>query len=77
MKVLLKKEDCESHEQYTGSTGFIFFCLKLFYYSDCFCYYLWILLHFLTLFMSLAVLFQLIFTFIYNFVSNKFLISTK
>ena len=39
---------------------------NLFYYSAYFCYYLWVLLHFLILFMSLTVLSQLTFTFIYS-----------
>ena len=38
----------------------------LFYYSTYFCYYLWVSLHFLALFMDLTVLFQLTFTFIYS-----------
>ena len=47
---------------------------KLFHYSAYFCYYSWVLLHFLALFISL---FQLIFTFIYSTFSNKFLILAK
>ena len=44
---------------------------NLFYYSTYFCYYLWVLLHFLVLFMSLTILFQLTFTFIYSTFSKK------
>ena len=36
---------------------------NLFYYLTYFCYYLWVTLHFLVLFMGLTVLFQLTFTF--------------
>ena len=50
---------------------------KLFHYSAYFCYYSWVPLHFLVLFMSLTVLFQLTFTFIYSTFSNKFSVSTK
>ena len=51
--------------------------LKLFYYSDYFCYYLWVSLHFLILFRGLIVLFQLTFTFIYSTFSNKFSVSAE
>ena len=44
---------------------------KLFYYSVYFCYYLWVSLYFLVLFMSLTVLFQLTFTFIYSTYRKK------
>ena len=50
---------------------------NLFYYLTYFCYYLWISLHFLILFISLTVLFQLTFTFIYSTFSKKFWVSTK
>ena len=50
---------------------------KLFYYSTYFCYYLWVSLHFLVIFMGPTVLFQLTFTFIYSTFSKKFSISTK
>ena len=50
---------------------------KLFHCLSYFCYYLWISLYFLILFISHTVLFQLFFTFIYGTFSNKFLISTK
>ena len=50
---------------------------NLFYYSTYFCYYSWVSLHFLVLFMSLFVLFQLIFTFIYSTFSKKFSVSAK
>ena len=49
----------------------------LFYYSTYFCYYLWVSLHFLALFMGLTVLFQLIFTFIYITFSKNFSVSAK
>ena len=42
-----------------------------------FCYYLWVSLHFLILFMGLIVLFSLFFNFFYNTLSKKFLVSTK
>ena len=51
--------------------------VKLFYYSAYFCYYSWVLLYFLVLFMSSIVSFQLAFTFIYSTFSKKFLASTK
>ena len=50
---------------------------NLFYYSAYFCYYLWVPLHFLILFMGPTVLFQLTFTFIYSTFNKKFLASTK
>ena len=50
---------------------------NLFYYSAYFCYYLWVSLHFLVLFMGLTILFQLIFTFIYSTFSKKISLSTK
>ena len=50
---------------------------NLFYYSAYFYYYLWVLLHFLILFMGLTILFQLTFTFIYNTFNKKFSVSTK
>ena len=50
---------------------------NLFYYSVYFCYYLWVLSHFLVLFISLTILFQLTFTFIYNIFNKKFTVSTK
>ena len=56
--------------------GRIFFA-NLFYYSANFYYYLWVLLHFLILFMGLTVLFQLIFTFIYSTFNKKFSVSIK
>ena len=40
--------------------------VSLFYYSAYFCYYLWVTLHSLELFMALTILFQLTFTFIYS-----------
>ena len=42
------------------------FFTNLFYYLSYFCYYLWVPLHFLVLFIGLTVLFQLTFTFIYS-----------
>ena len=42
------------------------FFASLFYYSAYFCYYSWVSLYFLVLFMGSTVLFQLIFTFIYS-----------
>ena len=48
---------------------------NLFYYLVYFCYYLWVLLHFLVLFIGLIVLFQLTFTFIYNTFSLLLLIN--
>ena len=50
---------------------------NLFYYSAYFCYYSWIPLHFLVLFMSPTVLFQLTFTCIYNTLNKKFSVSVK
>ena len=47
------------------------FFVNLFYYSAYFCYYLWVSLHFLVLFMSFIIPFQLIFTFIYRTFSQK------
>ena len=41
------------------------------------CYYLWVLLHFLVLFMGLTVLFQLTFTSIYSTFSKKISVLTK
>ena len=45
---------------------------NLFYYLAYFCYYLWVSLHFLVLFIDSIVLFQLTFTFIYSTFSKKF-----
>ena len=55
-------------------------CLKshfffFFYYSAYFCYYSWVPLHFLVLFIGPIVLFQLPFNFIYSTFSKKFSIS--
>ena len=50
---------------------------KLFHYSTYFCYYLWVSLHFLALFMGPTILLQLTFTFIYSIFSNNFSVSTK
>ena len=47
------------------------FFANLFYYLVYFCYYLWVSLYFLVLFMGLTILFQLTFTFIYNTFSKK------
>ena len=47
------------------------FFANLFYYLVYFCYYLWVSLYFLVLFMGLTILFQLTFTFIYNTFSIK------
>ena len=44
--------------------------INLFYYLAYLCYYSWVLLHFLVLFMGLIVLFQLTFTFIYNTINK-------
>ena len=44
---------------------------NLFYYLVYFCYYLWVLLHFLVLFINLTILFQLTFTFIYSTFNKK------
>ena len=51
--------------------------LKLFYCSVYFYYYLWVILHFLTLFIGSMVLFQLTFTFIYNTFSYYFSVLAK
>ena len=51
--------------------------VSLFYYSTYFCYYSWVILHFLVLFMGLTVLFQLTFTFIYSTFSKKFSVLAK
>ena len=51
--------------------------VNLFYYLVYFCYYFWISLHFLVLFMSLTILFQLTFIFIYSIFSKKFLVLAK
>jgi len=45
--------------------------VNLFYYSAYFYYYLWVLLHFLILFMDPTILFQVTFTFIYSIFSKK------
>ena len=50
---------------------------NLFYYSAYFCYYSWVSLHFLVLFIGPTILFQLTFTFIYNTYSKKFSVSAK
>ena len=50
---------------------------NLFYCLAYFCYYLWVLLHFLVLFMGFTLLFQLLFIFIYSTFSKKFSISVK
>ena len=42
-----------------------------------FCYYSWVILYFLVLFMGLTVLFHLTFTLMYNTFSKKFSIPTK
>ena len=44
---------------------------NLFYYSTYFCYYLWVSLHFLVLFIGSTILFQITFTFIYSTFSKK------
>ena len=49
--------------------------VNLFYYSAYFCYYSWVPLHFLVLFMSHTVLFQLTFTFIYRWLCSLGLFS--
>ena len=46
--------------------------VNLFYYSAYFCYYLWVLLHFLVLFINHTVLFQLTFTFFTVLSAKKF-----
>ena len=51
--------------------------VSLFYYSTYFCYYLWVSLYFLVLFIGSTILFQLPFNFIYSTFSKKFSISTK
>ena len=51
--------------------------INLFYYLVYFCYYLWVSLHFLVLFIGHTILFQLTFTFIYNIFSKKFSILAK
>ena len=50
---------------------------SLFYYLVYFCYYSWVSLYFLVLFISLNVLFQLTLTFIYSTFSKKFSVSIK
>jgi len=50
---------------------------NLFYYSTYFCYFLWVLLHFLVLLIDLTILFQLIFIFIYSTFSKKISVSAK
>ena len=51
--------------------------VNLFYYSAYFCYYSWVPLHFLVLFMDLTILFELTFTFIYSIFNKKFSVSAK
>ena len=51
--------------------------VNLFYYSACFCYYSWVSLYFLVLFMGSTILFQLTFTFIYSTFNKKFSVLTK
>ena len=51
--------------------------VNLFYYLAYFCYYSWVSLHFLILFVGFIVLFQLTFTFIYSTFSKKFSVSVK
>ena len=53
------------------------FFASLFYYSAYFCYYSWVSLYFLVLFMDLTVLFQLIFTFIYSTIHEPPVLSIK
>ena len=48
------------------------FFANLFYYSAYFCYYSWVSLHFLVLFMDPTILFQLTFIFIYSIFSKIF-----
>ena len=50
---------------------------NLFYYLTYFCYYSYISLYFLVLFISFTVLFQLTFTFIYSTFNKKISISVK
>ena len=50
---------------------------SLFYYLAYFCYYSWVQLYFLVLFMGLTVLFLLTFTYIYSIFNKKFSISAK
>jgi len=49
----------------------------LFFYLIYFCYYLWVLLHFLVLFMGPIILFKITFRFIYRTFSKNILISAK
>ena len=50
---------------------------NLFYYSAYFCYYSWVTLHFLVLFIDPTILFQLTFTFIYSTFNKKILVLAK
>ena len=49
-----------------------FIFANLFFYSSYFCYYLWILLHFLILFIGLTILFQLTFNLFTVFSTKSF-----
>ena len=51
--------------------------VNLFHYSVYFCYYSWVSLYFLVVFMNLIVLFQLTFTFIYSTFNKKFSVLVK
>ena len=50
---------------------------SFFYYLAYFCYYSWVSLHFLVLFIVFTVLFQLTFSFIYSIFSKKFSVLAK
>ena len=68
-----KKKNQTAPQCLFGMINFV----NLFYYSAYFCYYSWLLLYFLVLFMGSTILFQLTFTFIYSTFNKKFSISTK
>ena len=76
MRFSKKKKNADAR-MWTQSKCILSVCLVKIKKSTYFCYYLWVLLHFLVLFIGSTVLFQLTFTFIYSTFSKKFSVSTK
>ena len=66
--------ECEFGSKFKSQLILLFI---LFYYSAYFYYYLWVLLHFLILFIGLTILFQLTFPFMYSTFNKKFSVSAK
>ena len=74
--ILQKKKNADAR-LWTQSKCILSVCLVKIKKSAYFCYYSWVPLHFLVLFIGSTVLFQLTFTFIYSTFNKKFSVSTK